>query len=425
MYDVIIIGGGAAGLVAAKLLSEAGKKILLLEAKEQLGGRIQQAENLAFPAEIGAEFIHGNLHTTFELMKEAGIKSEKIKGNFTQVKNGKWNSDFTVFPYWELLMKKIHACSENISVDDFLDKNFKSKKYELLRIQFKRYVEGYDAADTKKASIQAIKTELEGDNEDQYRPVPGYQAIIGFLKKKCLDQHCDIKTGEAVKKITGTGPIEVITSQDIYLAKKVIIAVPLGVLQCKKGSDYYIDLPAYLKAYTKAAEKIGNGNVIKFLLEFDHAFWLQNDFLKANNISAPSYIFSDEVIPTWWTQYPTKLPLLTGWVAGPSTMKMKNFTEKKYKSLLLNSLSGIFSIPKKVLEKRLLHFEVKNWINEPFILGGYSYATLQTVEARKIMQQPYQKTFYFAGEYIMDNSSATVDAALQSGKAVAMKILND
>ncbi len=69
MYDVIIIGGGAAGLVAAKMLSAKGKKILLLEAKEQTGGRIHAVENLSYPAEGGAEFIHGNLKTTFGLLK--------------------------------------------------------------------------------------------------------------------------------------------------------------------------------------------------------------------------------------------------------------------------------------------------------------------------------------------------------------------
>lgn len=56
MYDVIVIGGGALGLMAAKLLSKNVKKILLLEAKEKLGGRIHGVENLSYSAEGAAEF---------------------------------------------------------------------------------------------------------------------------------------------------------------------------------------------------------------------------------------------------------------------------------------------------------------------------------------------------------------------------------
>jgi len=89
MYDVIIIGGGAAGLMAAKLLSEAGKKNLLLEARDRLGGRIHCINSLSLSAQGGAEFIHGNLQTTFDLLKEAGIKKERLKGAFCRVTKGK------------------------------------------------------------------------------------------------------------------------------------------------------------------------------------------------------------------------------------------------------------------------------------------------------------------------------------------------
>ncbi len=82
MYDVIIIGGGAAGLIAAKILSAKGKKILLLEARNQLGGRIQNVEDLSYPAEGGAEFIHGNLKTTFDLLKKLPLKNQRSKENF-------------------------------------------------------------------------------------------------------------------------------------------------------------------------------------------------------------------------------------------------------------------------------------------------------------------------------------------------------
>ena len=89
MYDAIIVGGGAAGLMAAKLLSEGGMKILLLEARTRLGGRIQSLEGFSYPVNGGAEFIHGNLKTTFSLLKEAGLKKKSLKGKFSRVTNGK------------------------------------------------------------------------------------------------------------------------------------------------------------------------------------------------------------------------------------------------------------------------------------------------------------------------------------------------
>jgi monoamine oxidase len=424
MYDVIIIGSGAAGLMAAKLLSEAGKKILLLEARAQLGGRIHQVEDFPFPANGGAEFIHGNLKTTFELLKEAGLKKEKLKGKYCRVTKGKWTTEDDLVPHWELLIKKLNECKEDTTIDIFLKKFFKAGKYDRLKKQFTKYIEGYDAADPKYANVFAIRDEMKGEDEEQYRPAPDYTALINFLKTVCLKHKAVIKTNAPVTKITRNKKIEVFTSSGKYETEKVVIAIPLAVLQRKKNDKNFIDLPSNLKDYTKAAKKIGNGGVIKFLLEFDKAFWLDKDFLKRRNIPAPSYIFADTIIPTWWTQYPSKVPLLTGWVAGPPSIKMKNYSENKFKSVVLESLSSVFSTPVAELESRLNNFNIMNWIKEPYILGGYSYSTLQTEKAREVLQRPFENAFYFAGEFISKNSSSTVDAALQSGKEAAENILN-
>lgn len=425
MYDVIIIGGGAAGLVAAKILSAKDKKVLLLEARNQLGGRIHALHNFSCPAEGGAEFIHGNLKTTFDLLREAGLKKEKLKEKFCRVKNEKWKEADNLVPHWDLLIKKMKACEEDISVDDFLKESFKEKKYETLKNQFRKYVEGYDAADPSKTSIVAIREEMENAAEDQYRPKGGYSPLINFLKETSLQNGCAIKTGEQVFKVSVDKIIEVATPSEKYNASKLIVAVPVGVLQCRKSQKSFIGFPSFFNDHLKAAKQIGNGGVIKFLLEFDKAFWLQKDFLNRQNIPAPSYIFADTAIPTWWTQYPSKVPLLTGWLAGPSSYKMKNYSEKKFKQLLLASLSSIFSMPAEMLERRLKNYKIMNWIKEPHILGGYSYPTLKTKEAQQVLREPYKNTVYFAGEYLAKNSSSTVDAALQSGMSVAEQILND
>ena len=58
--DALIIGGGIAGLVAARHLTEAGLRVTLLEARDRLGGRIYTESTGEFPVELGAEFVHGH-----------------------------------------------------------------------------------------------------------------------------------------------------------------------------------------------------------------------------------------------------------------------------------------------------------------------------------------------------------------------------
>lgn len=63
-YDVIVIGGGISGLAAADYLSQAGRRVLLLESRDRLGGRIHTAtlgegQGDPGPVDLGASFVHG------------------------------------------------------------------------------------------------------------------------------------------------------------------------------------------------------------------------------------------------------------------------------------------------------------------------------------------------------------------------------
>src|SRR5206468_592062 len=73
--DVIVIGAGAAGLAAAAELARAGRSVLVLEARERVGGRCwtRRMAGLEIPVELGAEFIHGKAEATHALLRQAGI----------------------------------------------------------------------------------------------------------------------------------------------------------------------------------------------------------------------------------------------------------------------------------------------------------------------------------------------------------------
>src|ERR1700761_9540378 len=108
--DVLIIGAGAAGLMAAYTLSKAGKKVTVLEARNRIGGRIHTLHNESFfrHAELGAEFVHGNLPVTMQLLKEAGIGYTSTGGEFWQYEKGEFSKDRHFIEGWDILMKKLN-----------------------------------------------------------------------------------------------------------------------------------------------------------------------------------------------------------------------------------------------------------------------------------------------------------------------------
>ena len=136
------------------------------------------------------------------------------------------------------------------------------------------------------------------------------------------------------------------------------------------------------------------------------------------------FLFSDEKIPTYWTQSPLRSPLLTGWLGGPPAYAQKDASAGAVLQMALGSLANIFGRTQEELHGRLVAWQVANWTAEPFTRGSYAYDKVESPAARKILLQPVDGTLYFAGEYLYDGPAmGTVEAALTSGRDSAMKLL--
>src|SRR5882757_6529121 len=92
---IVVIGAGAAGLMAARELGRAGKRVTILEARDRCGGRIHplSAAEFGYPAEGGAEFVHGEAPVTRALLCEAGLSLLAIEGTQRVVAGGKLSSE--------------------------------------------------------------------------------------------------------------------------------------------------------------------------------------------------------------------------------------------------------------------------------------------------------------------------------------------
>ena len=202
--DVIIIGAGAAGLMCARTLVQAGFSVAVLEARDRIGGRIFTLEDNGFPipVELGAEFIHGDLPLTKKLLKEAGTNFHSIKGDLWRFEKGKFIEQEDFIENVDEVIKKLKKLATDTSVADFLDEHFPGEKYVRLRQTLKSYVEGYDAADSKLASSFALLQELIGDDGKQYRIEDGYVQLIDLLANDCKNGVCDFHLQTVVSKTT-------------------------------------------------------------------------------------------------------------------------------------------------------------------------------------------------------------------------------
>ena len=123
-YDVIIVGAGAAGLLAMSELAKAGCQVCMLEAGGTAGGRISTIrENFEHHVEAGAEFIHGKLPFTFQLLKEAGLTYEAVEGKMIGVRQGQWQSE-EHYEHWDEFMQQLRKLKTDITILQFLEENF-------------------------------------------------------------------------------------------------------------------------------------------------------------------------------------------------------------------------------------------------------------------------------------------------------------
>ena len=422
--DVIIIGAGAAGLMATYELSKAGKQVTVLEARDRVGGRMYTL-NDDLHTELGAEFVHGDLPVTLQLLKKANIESEPASGEMWHSRDGKFLKNEEQFEHWDLLMEKLSQLEKDISIGDFLQQEFGDDQYNVLRAWVTRFVSGYDTADPFKASAFALRREWQSEDDDtQHRVKGGYGKMINYLVNASEQNGAQFYLNTIAKHIHWThGQVEVITSgNESFKAKQLIIALPLGVLKTDPSEMAGITVSPSVSACKEAINQIGFGAVVKVLLQFKTAFW-EDQSITGVDLSDMGFILSGEAIPTWWTQHPVSSTLLTGWLGGPPAERKKNMSNDELLEEGLQSVSRIFKIDLNKLKNDLVASNVVNWTTDPFTLGSYAYDMVESAEARKVLNTPIDHTIYFAGEYLYDGPAmGTVEAALTSGLETAEKL---
>ncbi|MFY7728586.1 MAG: flavin monoamine oxidase family protein [Flavobacterium sp.] len=428
--EILVLGGGAAGLMAAFTLARAGKTVTVLEARDRVGGRIHTVcQSFTEPTELGAEFIHGNLPLTLQLLKQAGIQKHPVDFEMWHFKDGSLVQSHEFIENWDDLLEKLNSLEQDMPMSTFLERYFSGEAFMPMRQQIADYVSGYDTANITDASCFALRREWNNESDsDQYRIEGGYASLINYLTTEFHKMGGIILTNTQVKNIHWQkGSVEIKTiGGEVFTSGKVVVALPLGILQLNPENAGCINFYPEISVQRSAFNNIGFGQVVKILLEFNSVFWEKELLAPAagQDISGMGFLFTNREIPTFWTQAPLKRPLLTGWLGGPPALAVKDFSKEEVLNLALRSLEAVFDISVRQLHEHVTAWDVVNWANEPYTRGSYAYDKVDSAHARSVLFEPIEATIYFAGEYLYEGPAmGTVEAALTSGKRAAEKLL--
>src|SRR6267143_4647726 len=189
--DVLVLGAGAAGLAAARDLSQAGLRVTVIEARPRIGGRIltRHDPRVPVPLELGAEFVHGEARETLAIARAAGLGILELPDLHELVAGGR----FKPLPdFWGVvdsmnrdLVRRIAKRGKDFPVSEYLDS---ARLPPLRRSMLKSFVEGWYAAHAELLSAQSLAEEATDGGEagipedKQFRIANGNDALMQWLR---------------------------------------------------------------------------------------------------------------------------------------------------------------------------------------------------------------------------------------------------
>ncbi|HUN23676.1 MAG TPA: FAD-dependent oxidoreductase [Anaerolineales bacterium] len=423
--DVIVLGAGMAGIAAARKLTAQGKKVLMLEARNRMGGRVWTDNTLGLPLDLGASWVHGTGNNPLTaIVKQAKIKTvaTDYENHWLYDSNGKLMSDAAqekLDAQFESFMERLETERERMEDNDEDDVNLQKAMDAVLKrkpisgnaltqlnYSINTTIEHEYAADTTQLSAYSWDDQAEYEGADVIFP-GGYQQLIAYLAKGL-----DIRLGEVVSHIDHSGKdVQITTNKGSYSAPKCVITLPLGVL--KSGMVQFS--PALPSAKQKVMQRMGMGLLNKLYLKFPNVFWDKDAVLIGYVNPQP------EQWQEWLNLYKViGEPILLGFNAGTFGRKIEQMKDSELVASAMKVLTTLYgkSIPQPT------GWLATRWASDPLAGGSYSYLGVSaTADDYDTLAANISKKLYFAGEHTHREFPASVHGAFLSGERAAKEIL--
>jgi monoamine oxidase len=434
-FDVIIIGGGAAGLFAASELAESGMSIIVLEARDRIGGRIHSIPGPQhYPIELGAEFIHGQASEILDPLRRSNVPITEVDGdNWCSQDSRLVPCDF--FSQVDDVLQQMSENEPDESFESFLRRCCTEASAET-KERALSYVSGFNAADPARVSVhwlvRQMKAEEKMEGDRAFRARGGYGTLIAIFRKQLERAEVNIRTNTVVHRIHwSAGKVEVTAAEAgkevTLVGQRALITVPVGVLQAHPGEQGALEFsPSLPSEKLTSISGISMGKVVRIVLHFRQRFWdrIHPDKNSSKSLANMSFLFSrDDWFPTWWTAMPERVPIITGWAAADCAVRLEA-DNTPLVTRALQSLGALLRIQTTEMESLLIDAHFHNWQADPYSRGAYSYVRAGNSNAPKFLARTVGQTLFFAGEACdVTGNNGTVHGAIASAKRAVEEII--
>jgi len=401
----------------------------VLEARDRIGGRIHTLHQpgLALPIELGAEFIHGEVAETFDIVDAAALLVYELPDDHWWSRRGRWTR---MNDFWGDMARVRSRIGDgpDRSFADFL-KGQRSLPPRLKELAM-NFVEGYHAAHADRISARTLRVS-DGEQEEgepkQFRIGSGYDGLVAWLRAGLHPERSVLRLGTSVTDVIWReGHVAVRTSRGEELtANAAIITIPLGVWKAPAGQPGAIRFDPELRTKQRALSRLEIGHVVKIVFTFRERFWDDDDFLASRTHGQPvNFVHGNDAdVPTWWTTAPVRAPVLTAWAGGHAADRLQAESPQSRIDRALESLANTFAMKRTRIDDLLDATHTHDWQSDAFSRGAYSYAGVGGSRAHKELAKPIDATLFFAGEATSADETGTVSGAIASGKRAAREYL--
>lgn len=402
-WDVVIIGGGAAGIAAARRLATKGVSTLLLEASQRIGGRAHTVNVAGQALDLGCGWLHSaDRNPWVGIAEVSGFAIERRRPAWGQQYRdlgfSPEDQDAADEAYATWHRRLMSAPPQSDCAADVLEPGGMWNGYL-------QAMSGYiSGAGLERLSIADYLAYETASTRYNWRVPAGYGTLIAAI----------LPPGVALRLAT---PVEAINLE----AARVSIATPVGSITARAAIltvstavivGGTIRLPPELDEWRHAAASLPLGRNEKLFLEIvgDNPFEPETDVIgDPRNPRTGSYYIQ-----------PFGRPVIEGFFGGEGAEVLAEHGPAAGFAYAIDELAALFG---SGVRRSLRPLAISNWSRMDHIGGGYSYALPGKAQARVTLARPFDGRLFFSGEATHRHDFSTAHGAYQSGMRAAEEVM--